>query len=351
MSEVYGLLEEAGCGRGGRRGRVNVIAAGDRDGGGGRGCVRRPGRGQYAVDGEQRRADGRRLRDGRGPGSGQLSLAAVGVAAIARFSRQRRRLRRRRRRRQRAVAAFVVRGHRVGGRRARGRGRHRGHRRRSFRPATVVVAGTINAAVAPAEQSSVQFHPTHLPTVSPARSVRTTYTPTGPPAAGPIAVRRSSSCRGRRERSRRGAAFYTCRRALSNERRRYDGVARTRCARQRGVNGLNRQSRRQSVVKCQRSRVTYTITTVVRSRLGRCGAGVYVRHTDPSSASRAGCCARDWSTASRGAGVHPGRPSPESRGGVFGGARIIIGAVRHIYSPPFRARPPAYRPRPPLACR
>lgn len=203
MSEVYRLLKEAGCGRGGRRGRVNVIAAGDRNGGGG-GCVRGSGRGQYAVDGEQRRADGRRLRDGRGPGRGWLSLTAVGVAAIARFSRRRRLRRRRRRRRQRAVAAFVVGDHRGGGcrggRRHR-RGRHRGHRWRSFRPATVVVAGMINAAVAPAEQSPVQFHsrrPTRLPTVSPAGSFGTQRLSLGRPAPGlsPFGNRRHNAVSG-----------------------------------------------------------------------------------------------------------------------------------------------------------
>lgn len=82
VSEVYGLLEES-CGRS-RRG--DIVAAGRRDGG----CVRRPGRRQYAVDGEQRRADGRRLRlHGRGTGGkrrGHRLSVAVGVA-VARLSR------------------------------------------------------------------------------------------------------------------------------------------------------------------------------------------------------------------------------------------------------------------------
>lgn len=124
-----------------------------------------------------------------------------------------------------------------------------------------------------------------------------------------------------------------------------DGVARTR---RTGCKLFNRQSRA-AVAAVNRSsangRALRTITgrpwptrPLRRGRLRTVQIVVRVS---------GGCCARDWSTASRGAGAHPGRPSPESRGGVFDGARIIIGAVRHIYSPPFRTGPPVYHPVPP----
>lgn len=143
VSEVYGLLEEA-SGRS-RRGDV-IVAAGHRDGG----SVRRPGRRQYAVDGEERRADGRRLRlDGRGTGRerrGHRLSVAVGVA-VARLSWQ-----------NRLVAAFV--------RRCCGRHGRRGRAGWPFRPIAVVAQArgrrAINAAVAP--ESSVQFHSSHVGT-------------------------------------------------------------------------------------------------------------------------------------------------------------------------------------------
>jgi len=133
MTEIDGLLEETGGGRG------DGVAAGSRSGGGGLGSdsgVRRRSRrgGQYAVDGEQRRAatDGRRRlgHDDRGTGGGP----GFGVAIVARLSR--------RRRRRRLAGAFV-----------RGAGGVR-----PFRTVVAVVAQTGGGRAEYAAVSSVQFH-------------------------------------------------------------------------------------------------------------------------------------------------------------------------------------------------
>lgn len=137
VPEINWLLEES---RGGRRGSGHVVASGDRDGGG----IRRPGWRQDTVDGEQRRADGRRLRHGRGTdGTDQLRRSPGLGVAVARLLRRRHQ------------AAFVrYRGHG-------GRGRHRLRRlRRPFLAVTVVTqarGACTEHTVAPL-QSPVQLH-------------------------------------------------------------------------------------------------------------------------------------------------------------------------------------------------
>lgn len=132
VPEINGLLEKS-CG--GRRGSGHVVASGHRDGGG----VRRPGRCQNTVDGEQRRADGRRLGHGRGTGgviggTDQLRGLSLGVA-VTRLLRRRHQ------------AAFV---------RYRGRGGHRLRQWwRPFRAVAVIAQARGAAEHAVASQSPV----------------------------------------------------------------------------------------------------------------------------------------------------------------------------------------------------
>lgn len=134
VAEIDGLFEES---RGGRRGRADVIAAGCGDGRG-RGCVQRSGRSQYAVNGEERRADGRRLGHGRRTGGRLPPGLWVAVTRLLR------------RHLQAAVVSAVV---------DRGRGRcgHR-HCRRPLGtvPVFAQTRGRTVHAVAP--EPSVQFH-------------------------------------------------------------------------------------------------------------------------------------------------------------------------------------------------